>query len=110
MESSQRNLDGSNGYLIDRQQLLMAMDQWVEILSQPAYTISELNSLKCVYPPKAPMTIWDLPGNQSLPIPEGYRICLMQTSLTESKINEFTSTDKVKEPMPGIYILYALPW
>ena len=61
----------------------------------------------CEYPPAPPRRIWDLPGKEKQSIPEGYKMCLIPTSLTESSIEDLVSGDK--DAKPGIYILYASP-
>ena len=96
-------------FMIEKHQLKMAMDDWVDILSQPGYNPLELKDFSCTYPPAPPRRIWNLMGKQELPVPEGYRICLRATSLPESKLSELISPEAVKESRPGIYILYAIP-
>ena len=103
---------GTQGFLVDQHDLLMAMDSWAEILSQPGYTkedIQDIIALGCTTPPPPPRTIWNIPGKQEINLPEGYDICLLQTSLSESNISHFLSSEKGKDSKPGIYILYALP-
>ena len=99
----------SQGFLIDQHQLSMAMNDWVEILSQPGYTPLELKEFKCEYPPTPPRRLWNLMGKQVLPIPEGYRVCLKATSLPESPLLQLITPEEGKISRPGIYILYAIP-
>ena len=101
--------NSSQGFLIDQHQLSMAMNDWVEILSQPGYSPLELKEFKCEYPPSPPRRIWNLMGKQELPIPEGYRICLEATSLPESQLQDLIEKDNGQISRSGIYILYAIP-
>jgi len=98
--------------------LYRMMDTWVEYLSQPGIPGSQLQSLSnCVVDP---VRAWGLPGPsmigqsatdpglQSLEgIPIGYRFCLRETPLAESKQTDLVSGRNGARP--GIYVLYAIP-
>jgi len=96
-------------FFTDQHELLMAMDEWANILSQPGIDVSEIIELSCKYPPKPPNRLWDLPGRQELPVPQGYKICLIPTSLSEAKLSDLLTSDESTKGKPGIYVLYAIP-
>ena len=102
-------VQGARGVLIDQHELLMSMDQIAETLSQPGYTLNEINQIveNCSYPPPPPTRIWGLPGVEKQSLPDGYKICLFSTSLSESSLEDLVS--EKADAKPGIYILYAAP-
>ena len=112
-ESGQQNeFEVSNGVLIDHQQIQVAMDALVEILSQPGISLDEIAfdfnavqpNLAC--PAARPVTTWGLPMNE-VALPPGYRLCLWKTTAVESSLESLlTNVDGAK---PGIYLLQALP-
>ena len=94
----------SQGLLIDRHKIYVAMDSYSEILSQPGYSWAEIQQLSktCPYDPHV---TWKLPGKKQ-DLPAGYRVCLLTTSIPEDDINELINSNSAK---PGIYILHAIP-
>ena len=98
-------------FVENRHQLNMAMDDLVDIISQPAYTINDINEMKCQYPPDPPSRIWGLIGKQELLIPDNYRLCVFPTNLNVSQFSELMSRDnnKPQKPRAGIYIIFAIP-
>ena len=106
--SNKQESNGTNGLLIDHHEINMSMDKIIEILSQPGYSLSEIIEISnnCTYqvPPKR---IWDLPGNEKQDLPNGYKFCLITTSLPESSSKDLASNQI--NAKPGIYILYASP-
>ena len=106
--SDKSELEGSQGLLIDHHKINMSMDKTVEILSQPGYSLGEILEISknCSYyiPPKR---IWGLPANEDQELPDGYKYCLVPTSLSESNIEDLASN--TANSKPGIYILYASP-
>lgn len=112
-ESGEQNeFEVSNGVLIDHQQLQMAMDGLVEILSQPGIGLGEIAfDPKSVKPNVAcsaarPVTQWGLPMSE-VSLPPGYRLCLWKTTAVESSMS--TLIADVDGAKPGIYMLQALP-
>ena len=107
--TSKQDIEGARGVLIDHHELYMAMDDIAEILSQPGFTLNDIKEImkSCQYPPKPPKRIWDLPGTEKQSLPDGYKVCLISTSITESSILDLASG--AKNASPGIYILYASP-
>ena len=89
-----------NGILIDHQDIRIAMDALVEVLSQPGINVGDIAlPLKdskpvrdCVF---NPVKEWYLPMSE-VSLPPGYRMCLWKTL-----VDEITP--------PGIYMLQALP-
>ncbi len=112
-ESGEQNqYDVSNGVLIDHQQLQMAMDELVEVLSQPGISLGAIafdsKSAKpnVACPAARPVTQWSLPMRE-VSLPPGYRICLWKTTAVESSMS--TLIADVDGAQPGIYLLQALP-
>ena len=122
-ESGERNeFEVSNGVLIDHQELQLAMDQLVDVLSQPGITKEWLDGevtgkaqiafdpdqvdpiVAC--PAADPVTQWGLPM-PSLSLPPGYRLCLWKTTALESSQAALLADDQGAKP--GIYLLQALP-
>ena len=112
--SEELNLS-SMGLLIDHQYLYREMDFIANIISQPAFTESDLDAMikNCT---RSPSTDWGLPG-RDIKLPNGYVLCLKKTSLSEPK-DSFdnngnilkTSLKKLLEgEKPGIYVLLSLP-
>ena len=121
-ESGEKNqFDVSNGVLIDHQEIQIAMDQLVEVLSQPGISKDRLvgglegipqiafapgvnPELACVA--GSPVQQWDLPM-PAIVLPAGYRLCLWMTTERESDLPSLLAgTTGAK---PGIYLLQALP-
>ena len=112
-ESSEPNEFGvSDGVVIDHQQLQMAMDELVEVLSQPGISMENIafNSLvvqpDLACPAARPVTQWGLPMKE-VSLPPGYRLCLWKTTATESSMSALLAD--VDGAKPGIYFLQALP-
>ena len=129
-DSGERNeFEVSNGVLIDHQQIHIAMDALVDLLSQPGITLERLNGEeRCAMddPPSScmacaddfsmscrPQIAFDLGSDPQLAcppalpeviLPPGYRFCLWKTTVVESSMS--TGINEVK---PGIYLLQALP-
>tara|TARA_B100000965_G_C19601436_1_gene762934 strand:- start:1118 stop:1693 length:576 start_codon:yes stop_codon:yes gene_type:complete len=119
INKSEISFAGSEGLLIDNQRLQSIMDGLANTLSQPAFSVKEINEItqsenkKCSYDP---MLTWNIPG-KSIQMPSGYRICLRTTSLgepldeTDSQggITRSSIEKLIDGENPGIYILQALP-
>ena len=122
-ESGERNDSGevSNGVLIDHHQLQLAMDQLVDVLSQPGISREWLNGevpgrAQIAFDPDQvdpdeacpafPVTQWGLPM-PSPSLPPGYRLCLWTTTALESSQAALLAEDP--DAQPGIYLLQALP-
>ena len=122
-ESGERNEFGvSNGVLIDHHEIQIAMDQLVEVLSQPGLSKERLDGAEAEYaqiafdpnqtsPQEAcsstdPVTRWGLPMPQ-ITLPPGYRLCLWRTSSVESSMDSLLTN--AAGAKPGIYLLQALP-
>ena len=111
MREAESSLPGSQGLLVDHHDLQMAMDQMVEVLSQPGLSSSDLQAIEqkgCVYDPMSGSlddmsSGWGLPG-KSLFVPPGYKFCLRSTSLSEASIGSLQNGAK-----PAIYFIQALP-
>ena len=112
-ESGEQNEFGvSNGVVIDHQQLQMAMDELVEVLSQPGISMEDIAfdsqsiqpHLAC--PAARPVTQWGLPMKE-VSLPPGYRFCLWKTTVVESSMEALLAD--VDGAKPGIYLLQALP-
>ena len=112
-ESGEQNEFGvSNGVVIDHQQLQMAMDELVEVLSQPGISVEDIAfdsqsvqpHLAC--PAARPVTQWGLPMKE-VSLPPGYRFCLWKTTVVESSMESLLAD--VDGAKPGIYLLQALP-
>ena len=110
LEGSIKDKEGVS-FVENRHQLNMAMDDLVDIISQPAYTIEDISKMNCQYPPDPPSRIWGLIGKQELPIPDNYRLCVFPTNLAESSFSELINRDnnKQKKAKAGIYIIFAIP-
>ncbi|MCB4389102.1 hypothetical protein [Synechococcus sp. MU1617] len=119
-ESGEENeFDVSNGVLIDHQHIQMAMDDLVEVLSQPGISMEGLayapkyENLEDACPAARPITQWGLPIEErkreevEALIPPGYRLCLWKTSAGESLMPDLIADDAGAKP--GIYLLQALP-
>lgn len=112
-ESGEKNeFEVSNGVLIDHQQIQMAMDGLIELLSQPGISLEGIAfDPKAVQPNVAcpaarPVTQWGLPMKEVL-LPPGYRLCLWKTTAVESSLTALV--DDGDGAKPGIYLLQALP-
>ena len=122
-ESGERNDFGevSNGVLIDHHQLQLAMDQLVDVMSQPGISREWLKGevpgraqiafdSDQVDPEEActayPVIQWGLPM-PLLSLPPGYRLCLWTTTALESSQAALLAEDP--DAQPGVYLLQALP-
>ena len=122
-ESGERNdFEVSNGVLIDHQELQLAMDQLVAVLSQPGITREwlygeETGKAKIAFDPAQvdpkdacpavdPVSQWGLPMSP-LTLPPGYRLCLWKTTALESSQAALLANEEGANP--GIYLLQALP-
>ena len=109
-ESGESNVSGvSNGVLIDHQQLQLAMDDLVEVLSQPGISLSQIAfplddppAVAC--PAGSPVAAWNLPM-QEVSLPPGYRLCLWETTAVQQ--NSISALNKGAKR--DVYILQALP-
>ena len=112
-ESGEQNeFEVSNGVFIDHQQIQLAMDGVVEVLSQPGISLDGIAfdyravdpNVAC--PSALPVTQWGLPMKE-VSLPPGYRLCLWKTTATESSMSALLAD--VDGAKPGIYFLQALP-
>ena len=119
---------GSNGVLIDHQEIQREFDTLIEVLNQPGITKERLTGINmqagekrvaftstdppdeaCAPAGSDPLAFWGLPG-PSLKFPSKYRICLWQTSLVEASIRDLASDGwPQNNAKAGIYVLQALP-
>ena len=99
----------SNGVLIDHQQIHIAMDALVEVLSQPGIDLSNISYSQDESPRNVcsadPVCDWGLENfidrNKVKDLlPPGYLLCLWETTET---------AQAVSTTMPSIYLLQALP-
>ena len=122
----QGDVTKSNGVLIDHQEIQIALDSLVEVLSQPGLSKARLEGnvpgkVRIAYASTAdpdqacapagsnPLAYWGLSG-PVLDFPSSYRICLWQTGLAESSMESLASPDwPNNNAKPGIYVLQALP-
>ena len=102
-ESGEQNeFQASNGVLIDHQQLQMAMDDLVEVLSQPGISLEEIAfdpqsvepNVAC--PAARPATQWGLPMMKFHTT--GYRFCLWKTTAIESSAALIADSDGLTAP------------
>ena len=110
-ESEGNALEVSNGVLIDHQEIQIAMDHLVEVLSQPGIDVDvfalNLNDPgvnlqeDCVL---NPVKEWELPMSE-VSLPSGYRMCLWRTTEAETR----SIQNSVLTVNPGLYLLQALP-
>ena len=109
-ESGDRNeFEVSNGVLIDHQEIQIAMDHLVEVLSQPGMDVDvfalDLPGVNlqedCVL---NPVKEWALPMPE-VSLPSGYRMCLWRTTEVETR----SIQNSVLTVNPGLYLLQALP-
>ena len=121
----QGDVNNSNGVLIDHQEIQIALDSLVDVLSQPGLSKVRLegNVPGKVRIAHAPLLILiklvlQLDRIRSLSggvrsgsgFPSSYRICLWQTGLAESSMESLASPDwPNNNAKPGIYVLQALP-
>ena len=122
----QGDITKSNGVLIDHQEIQIAFDSLVDVLSQPglskarlegnvpgkvriAYAFTSDPAQSCAPAGSNPLAFWGLSGPE-LHFPSSYRICLWQTGLAESSMDSLVSSDwPNNSAKPGIYVLQALP-
>ena len=125
MESGQK---GSNGVLIDHQEIQIGFDQLAQVLSQPGITKERLVGVNlkrgqkkvafsstadpdsaCAPAGSNPLEYWGLPG-PSLTFPSNYRICVWQTGLVEASIKDLATDGwPQNNAKAGIYVFQALP-
>ena len=96
-------------FVVQRHQLNMAMDELVDIISQPGYSVEDISNMNCQYQPKPPGRIWGLIGGQEHKIPDNYRLCVFPTNLEEGLYSELIKRDNENIAKPGIYIIFAIP-
>ena len=101
-----KNSDYNIDFIKDKHELLLAMDQYSEILSQPGVKLNDILKMTCSYP-NPPNMLWGLPGVERRYVPDGYKLCIFPTSLVESNSSDLE--DAIEGSNPGVYILYALP-
>ena len=80
--------NNSNGWLIDSHNIYIAMDRWIEILGQPAYSSNEIKSLNCRYPGTSDGNLWGFPGLSDSNLPKQYKYCITESSLNESSLED----------------------
>jgi hypothetical protein len=114
---------GSNGVLIDHQEIQIGLDQLAEVLGQPGISKDRLDGLvpgepqiafapstnpdqACAPAGSDPLQYWRLPGPRLL-FPPGYRICVWRTGLVEASTTDLLSN--ASGARAGIYVLQALP-
>jgi len=125
IESGQK---GSNGVLIDHQEIQIGFDQLAQVLSQPGITKERLTGMNlkagqkriafsstadpdnaCAPAGSDPMAYWGVPG-PSLIFPSNYRICVWLTGLVEASIKDLATDEwPQNNAKAGIYVLQALP-
>ena len=106
-ESGKSNkLGASDGVLIDHGKLHIAMDAFVEVLSQPgvsmkgiAFSQSDQPNVACQEDPVSQWGLEMLMDEKEITdlVPPGYRLCLLKTTEIETASSA------------GIYLLQALP-
>jgi len=120
-----KNLDNTNGLLIDHHYLFLTLEKYASFLSQPGIKLTDINNIKnikvgnlpagCSF---SPQIEWDLPIDQKpilgldwQPSNAGYAICLKSTSVVESSLSDLVSKSKGNDlnAQPGLYFLIALP-
>jgi len=114
-------IEGSESLIIDHHKLQIAMDYYVDSLSQPGVSLDKIIKIKqtesetlpkgCTFDPNLQ---WDVPLKSKLienenwsPSKAGYAICLRSTSISESSLQDLISS--ANNAKPGIYVLLALP-
>ena len=90
----------NNDYQSEINFVKKSMQEWAEILSQPAYSKEEINNMSCSYLPKSPNTIWNIPHKPVDFQPKIYKFCILSTSIIESDIRQLISGNK--NSIPGI--------
>ena len=88
--------------LNDNIKINIAIDSIIELLSEPGIDMNYIKSLECT---SLPSIEWNIPSIDTEAIPKSYKICIKQTSLTESSYSELLNANG----KPGIYILYSKP-
>tara|TARA_Y100001968_G_C19420612_1_gene751561 strand:+ start:1238 stop:1819 length:582 start_codon:yes stop_codon:yes gene_type:complete len=120
-----KDLNNSNGLIIDHHYLFLTLEKYSKFLSQPGITLNYLNNIKqktigdlpkgCSL---SPQTEWELPIEQKpisginwQPSNAGYAICIKSTSIKESTLSDLVSKSKGNSlnAQPGLYFLLALP-
>ena len=120
-----KNLNNSNGLLIDHHYLSLTLDKYASFLSQPGLTLTDINNIKQkqigslpVGCSLSPSVDWNIPVSQKpiagvnwQPSNAGYVICLKSSSIVESSLSDLISKSKGISTFaqPGIYFLVALP-
>ena len=97
----------SQSWVVDRNSILLSMDKWESIITQPGYTKEEIIALGCRSNIISESNRWNFPGNADENLPKKYKYCIFQTSLKESNFNDLVYENN--NAKPGIYILYAIP-
>ena len=120
-----KDLNNSNGLLIDHHYLFITLEKYSNFLSQPGITLTDINNIKqkqtgdlppgCSF---SPQVEWELPIEQKpitgvnwQPSNAGYAICLKSSSIIESSLSDLVSKSKGNNvnAQPGLYFLLALP-
>ena len=120
-----KNLNNSNGLIVDHHKLYLSLDKYAEVLAQPGISLGEINNIKqltsgnlpagCSFSPNIewslPVSPNPIPDDAWIPSSAGYAICLKSTSIYESPLSNLISSSKGYGPsaQPGIYFLLALP-
>ena len=97
----------SQSWVVNRNAILLSMDKWEDILTQPAYTKEEIISLGCRSSLISESNRWSFPGDADKNLPRYYKYCIFPTSLKESNFDDLVNGKY--NAKPGIYILYAIP-
>ena len=122
----QGDVTKSNCVLIDNQEIQIAFDSLVDVLSQPGLSKDRLEGnvpgkvriahastsdpdQSCAPAGSNPLAFWGLSG-PVLDFPSSYRICLWQSGLAEASIKSLTSPNWPKNnAKPGILCPAGLP-
>ena len=94
-------------WLENEHKILVAMDKWSEILSQPSYKREFVENLGCKYNFKNENNFWNLPGTKGKGLPNTYKYCIIPTLMGESSLDDLISNEKNSKA--GIYFIYAIP-
>jgi len=105
--------------LLDQHYLQQAMDDLVELLSQPALSSSSIQQIVSPSPGSAgvgncssdPINDWGLPGSslreRHPQLPVEYQFCIYSTSLVEASESDLLAD--APQAKPGIYVITAIP-
>ena len=107
LKSTSTNGSKDNSWLENEHKILVAMDKWSEILSQPSYKKEFVETLGCKYNFKNENNFWNLPGTEVKGLPNTYKYCVIPTLMGESSLDSLISNEKNSKA--GIYFIYAIP-